>query len=85
MNFTDALARSLLERDDPVVTDYDFYVIGQHLFDERVYDGEPLKWVPAEWTPKKAYSAVRRLAARGVLAPDKDFHSSTWALSLIHI
>ncbi|KUR81369.1 hypothetical protein [Novosphingobium sp. Fuku2-ISO-50] len=78
MNFTDGLENALLERDAPIVTDYEFFVLGQQLFAKKEWKGEPLKRLPLEWDRTRARNAINRLGARRTIAPDVDFRSGVW-------
>ena len=81
MNFSDGLENSLLAKDLPVVTLYDFYVLGEHLFRTKVWNGTPLKRLPHDWDQLRAKNAVRRLEARRALVADSDFASGVWRVT----
>jgi len=81
MNFSDGLENALLTRDLPVVTLYDFYVLGYKLFQDKAWNGEPLKRMPHDWNQIRTRNAVRRLEARQTLVADSDFASSVWRLT----
>lgn len=78
MNFNDGLAEALLKRDEPIVTDYDFFVLGKELFETKEWNGERLKYLPHAWDHSRARNALRRLTGRRIIAPDIDFHSGVW-------
>ncbi len=81
MNFSDGLENALLAKDLPVVTLYDFYVLGDHLFRTKVWNSTPLKRLPHEWDQLRAKNAVRRLEARRALVADSDFASGVWRVT----
>lgn len=78
MNFNDGLSEALIKRDAPIVTDYDFFVLGKALFEIKEWNGERLKYLPHGWDYTRARNALRRLTDRRVIAPDTDFHSGVW-------
>lgn len=78
MNFNDGLEKALLERDAPIVTDYEFFVLGQRLLGKREWAGEPLKRLPVTWDHTRVRNAIRRLEARKSIAADADFRSGVW-------
>jgi predicted transcriptional regulator of viral defense system len=81
INFSDGLENALLARDLPVVTFYDFFVLGHHLFHSKTWNGEPLKRMPRAWDQPRAKNAIRRLEARRVLVSDSDFTSGVWRVT----
>lgn len=81
MNFSDGLEKALLTKDLPVVTLYDFYVLGDRLFRTKVWDSAPLKRLPHDWDQLRAKNAVRRLEARRALVADSDFASGVWRVT----
>jgi predicted transcriptional regulator of viral defense system len=81
MNFSDGLENALLAKDLPVVTLYDFYVLGDHLFRTKVWNSAPLKRLPHDWDQLRAKNAVRRLEARRALVADSDFASGVWRVT----
>jgi len=81
MNFSDGLENALLARDMPVVTLYDLYVLGDHMFRAKVWNGTALKRLPHEWDHLRAKNAVRRLEARRALVADSDFASGVWRVT----
>lgn len=81
MNFSDGLENTLLAKDLPVVTLYDFYVLGDHLFRTKVWNSAPLKRLPHDWDQLRAKNAVRRLEARRALVADSDFASGVWRVT----
>lgn len=78
MLFTDGIEKSLNDRNLPIVTLYDFFVLGRNLFHEGKLNGEPLKRLPRDWDLKRAKNALGRLEARRVITPDSDFRSGVW-------
>lgn len=78
MMFNDGLDKALFERDAPIITEYDFYVIGKNLFEKAEWNGEPLKRLPHIWDQTRARNAIRRLEARKSITPDVDFRSGVW-------
>jgi hypothetical protein len=82
MNFSDGLENVLLARDLPVVTFYDFYVLGHQLFHSKAWKNEPLKRMPHYWDQLRAKNAIRRLEARRALVSDSDFTSGVWRVTL---
>ena len=81
MNFSDGLENALLARDLPVVTFYDFYVLGHQLFRSKAWKDEPLKRMPHNWDQLRAKNAIRRLEARRALVSDSDFTSGVWRVT----
>ena len=81
MNFSDGLENVLLARDLPVVTFYDFYVLGHQLFHSKAWKNEPLKRMPHYWDQLRAKNAIRRLEARRALVSDSDFTSGVWRIA----
>ena len=85
MNFTDGLEKALLHRDQPIITYYDFFILGHGLFIAKVWGEEHLKRMPQGWDQTRAKNAIKRLETKRVLTADSDFRSNVWRLSLIHI
>lgn len=81
MNFSDGLENALLARDLPVVTFYDFYVLGHQLFHSKTWKDESLKRMPHGWDQLRAKNAIRRLEARRALVSDSDFTSGVWRVT----
>lgn len=81
MNFSDGLENALLARDLPVVTFYDFFVLGHRLFHSKTWKGESMKRMPHAWDQLRAKNAIRRLEARRALVSDSDFTSSVWRVT----
>ena len=61
MKFTDGVEQALLKRDLPIITYYDFFVLGHSLFQQREWDGEPLKCMPQGWDQTRANNAIKRM------------------------
>ena len=81
MNFTSGVENSILDNDLPVVTFYDFFVLGYRLFHEKTWKGETLKRLPHEWDQARAQNTIRRLAEKSALVPDSDFRSGVWRVT----
>ena len=81
MNFSDGLENALLAKDLPVVTLYDFYVLGGLLFRTKVWNSAQLKRLPHDWDQQRAKNAIRRLEARRALVADSDFASGVWRVT----
>lgn len=81
MNFTEGLEKFITDRDLPIVTFYDFFVLGYHLFHKKTLNDEPLKRLPHDWDQTRAKNALRRLEARKVLVMDTDFRSGVWRVT----
>ena len=78
MLFTDGIEQTLLKRDLPVTTFYDFFVLGYALFESKRWDGEPLKRMPLGWDQTSAKNAIKRMEKRRALVSDSDFRSGVW-------
>lgn len=78
MNFNDGLEKALLERDAPIVTDYELFILGRQLLNAKQWAGEQLKRLPAGWDQVRARNATRRLEARKSITADADFRSGVW-------
>ena len=78
MDFTDAIERALLERDLPVVSFYDFFVLGHKVLTSGTWDGEPIKRPPDAWNRTWANTALARMDEKRALVPDIDFRSGVW-------
>lgn len=78
MKFIDGLAEELIKRDDPIITDYGFFVLGKELFELKEWNGERLKYIPKEWDYNRARNALRRLTDLRIISSDVDFHSGVW-------
>lgn len=81
MNFTDGVEQALLKRDLPIITFYDFFVLGHLLFSNQAWDGEPLKRMPQGWDQTRANNAIKRMEERRALVPDSDFRSGVWRVT----
>ena len=81
MNFTEGLEKAIIDKDLPVITFYDFFVLGYHLFHKKALNGEPLKRLPHDWDQTRAKNALRRLEARKALVMDSDFRSGVWRVT----
>lgn len=81
MKFTDGVEQTLLRRDLPIITFYDFFVLGYELFVSKTWEGEPLKRMPQGWDQTRANNAVRRMEERKALVPDSDFRSGVWRVT----
>jgi len=81
MNFTDGLEKALLHRDQPIITYYDFFILGHGLFTAKVWGEEPLKRMPQGWDQTRAKNAIKRLETKRVLTADSDFRSNVWRVT----
>ena len=81
MNFTEGLERALLYRDHPIITYYDFFILGHGLFTAKVWGEEPLKRMPQGWDQTRAKNAIKRLETKRVLTADSDFRSNVWRVT----
>jgi predicted transcriptional regulator of viral defense system len=81
MNFTEGLEKFINDKDLPVVTFYDFFVLGYRLFQKKALGGEPLKRLPHDWDQARAKNALRRLEVRKTLVMDSDFRSGVWRVT----
>jgi len=81
MNFTEGLEQALLQRDYPVITSYDFFILGQKLFIAKKWDDDVLKRIPNDWDQTRANNAIKRLARKRVLTGDSDFRSNVWRVT----
>lgn len=81
MNFTDGIEQALLARDLPIVTYYDFYVLGYELFIRERWNGEQLKRMPKGWDQTRARNAIQRMEKRRALVLDTDFKSGVWRVT----
>ena len=81
MNFTDGLEKALLHRDQPIITYYDFFILGHGLFIAKVWGEEHLKRMPQGWGQTRAKNAIKRLETKRVLTADSDFRSNVWRVT----
>ncbi len=81
LNFSDAIERTLLERDLPIITFYDFFVLGHRLFSRKTWNDVLLKRKPHGWDQSRARNAIRRMEERRALVPDSDFRSGVWRVT----
>ena len=81
MNFIKGVEKAINDKDLPVITFYDFFVLGYHLFHEKVLNGEPLKRLPHNWDQTRAKNALRHLQTRKALVKDSDFRSGVWRVT----
>jgi predicted transcriptional regulator of viral defense system len=81
MNFSEGIEKSINDNDLPVITFYEFFVLGYHLFHKKALNGEPLKRLPHGWDQTRAKNALRRLEARKTLVMDSDFRSGVWRVT----
>lgn len=81
MNFVDGIEQALLKRDLPIITFYDFFVLGHRLFKEKRWDEEPLKRMPTGWDRTRASNAIKRMEKRRALVSDSDFRSGVWRVT----
>jgi predicted transcriptional regulator of viral defense system len=79
LNFLDALEVELARRNDPIVTEYDFYRLGADVFHAEAYETQPLKRKPEAWDVGRSRNAMRRLVRpRKTLIQDSDFGTGVW-------
>jgi predicted transcriptional regulator of viral defense system len=79
MNFLDALEADLARRNDPVVTEYEFFRLGMRVYRAETYGGQHLKRKPDVWDVMRSRSAARRLVRpRAALIQDGDFGAGVW-------
>ncbi len=81
MNFIAGLEKTILNKDLPVLTMFDFFVLGWNLFNAKNWNGEPLKRLPAHWDYTRAKNAIKRLEQKRFLVLDTDFYSNVWRVS----
>lgn len=81
MNFIDSLENSIVDNDLPVITFYDFFVLGYHLFHQKTWKGASLKRLPQQWDQARAKNALRRLETRKAILLDSDFRSGVWRVT----
>lgn len=81
MYFIDAIERSILDNDLPIITFCDFFVLGHRLFHKATWGDEPLKRFPRTWDQMRAKNALRRLESRAILVADSDFRSGVWRVT----
>lgn len=81
MKFTDGVEQALLKRDLPIITFYDFFVLGHGLFSQKAWEGEPLKRMPHGWDQTRAHNAIKRMEERRALVSDSDFRSGVWRVT----
>lgn len=81
MKFTDGVEQALLKRDLPIITYYDFFVLGHALFESKAWGGEPLKRMPQGWDQTRANNAIKRMEERKALVSDSDFRSGVWRVT----
>jgi len=81
MKFTDGVEQELLKRDLPIITYYDFFVLGHSLFRRREWGGESLNHMPQGWDQIRAKNTIKRMKERGTLVPDSDFRSGVWRVT----
>lgn len=81
MNFLEGLEQALLQRDHPVITYYDFFILGKRLFVAQEWEGEVLKRMPHYWDQARANNAIKRLSSKRVLTNDSDFRSNVWRIT----
>ena len=81
MRFTDGLENALLARDLPIITFYDFFVLGYRLFITQKWNDTQLKRLPRVWDHIRAKNAIKRLEDRRTLVTDSDFRSGVWRVT----
>ncbi len=79
MHFLDAIAAELTTRNDPVVTEYEFFRLGAAVFNADAERDPALKRKPEAWDAARARSAAKRLSSkRKALIHDHDFGANVW-------
>ena len=81
MSFTDGVELALLERDLPIITFYDFFVLGHRLFFQKAWKGESLNRMPHGWDQTRAHDTIKRMKERRALVSDADFRSGVWRVT----
>lgn len=81
MNFTDGLEQALLKRDLPIISYYDFFVLGYDLFCKGHWEDEPLKRMPKGWDATRGRNALNNMERRRALVIDEDFRSNIWRVT----
>ena len=82
MKFTDGVELALLERDLPIITFYDFFVLGHGLFFQRAWKGEPLNRMLHGWDQSNPCAQhPKRMKERRTLVSDSDFRSGIWRVT----
>lgn len=81
MNFIDELEKILTSNGLPIVTFYDFFVIGCRLLQIPFSNGEQLTRRPRDWNVVEARNVFRRLQSRKALVTDSDFRSGVWRIT----
>lgn len=81
MKFTEGVEKVILDKDLPIITFYDFFVLGYRLFHDKILNGERLKSLPHGWDQVRAKNALRRLESRTALVMDSDFRSGVWRVT----
>ncbi|WP_295174829.1 hypothetical protein [uncultured Brevundimonas sp.] len=78
LSFVDAADAAILTQNHPIVTDYGIFRLGFALAETRIWEGQPLKYVPQNWDEKRSRNLTKRLVARRSLVQDRDFRSGVW-------
>ena len=81
MKFTDGVELALLKRDLPIITFYDFFVLGHGLFCQKAWEEEPLEHLPQGWDQIRAHNTLKRMEKRRALISDSDFRSGVWRVT----
>lgn len=81
MKFTDGVQNAILADDLPVMSLYDFYILGHRLFVDKAWRGEALTRRPREWDMLRARNAIQRMVDRKLLVADADFRSGVWRVT----
>lgn len=81
MYLGDALAKILADRDEPIVTEYDFYVLSAGLVRKGELAGEKIKRLPTRWDVARSRGALRSLEKKQVVIPDRDFRSGVYRIT----
>lgn len=80
MYLREATHRLLQELDQPVITEYEFFVRTKNLLIEGSFHGEAIRRQPLDWDLYRCRSLLRKLMRDRVLVPDNDFKAGAWRL-----
>lgn len=80
ISFLEGLERALLKDNLPIITEYEFFVLGERLFNQGDISGERMKYLPIEWDDVRSRRMIKRLLRQRVIVPDADFRSGVWRI-----
>jgi predicted transcriptional regulator of viral defense system len=78
LNLTDAIEGELRRAGEPLITEYEFFRLGQRIFSTRIWEGRVVQTRMTDWDPKRANGAASRLNKRNILAHDPDLGYRAW-------